>query len=180
MRSEAGVSLPGVHEGGSSVASPSESTSSYRSTMPAYDAQRRGAHGGLNISGGKSGPSHQSSAAVSGGERSEPSAQAEEKRSKVRFGKGRKSKKGRQLESVIDESAESQSVARPSPILQVRGKDQFGRALPGLEAPEDDEVIMKLSYDAPQDITKSKTPTSSLETHLSLLLLLLLLLSRCD
>ena len=157
LQSEAGISLPGLHEN----ASPSKSsTAGYRSAMPDYDVERRGGgrgqHGGLKISGGGGG-----SFAPAVGNRNEPPRQrdvAAEKKSKGWFGKGKKSKKGGVPVSVIDEVAESTSMARPSPILRLRtpgrggeeGMDQFGRpraAEP--EAPEDEEIRMQLSYDAP-------------------------------
>ena len=149
LHNEAELSLPGLHENTASKSS--TGTSYYRSAMPDYDVGKQ--HGGLNIS----------TAPV------KPSAQEEagEKKSRGWFGKGKKSKKSSVPVSVIDDVAEASDMARPSPILRVRApgrkggegesRDQFGRPRGGPEAPEDEEVRMHLSYDAPVDITKSKS-----------------------
>ena len=147
LHNETGLSLPGLHESASSKSS--GTTSYYRSAMPDYDVGKQ--HGGLNISSGTVSPS--------------AAEEVGEKKSKGWFGgKGKKPKKSDTPVSLIDEVAESSGMARPSPILQARasgrrgeeGRDQFGRPRTGPEAPEDEDVRMQLSYDAPVDITKSK------------------------
>ena len=178
LQREAGVSLPGF-QASSNVSSSSSSTASYSSTMPAYrQGGGRGHHGGFSPSGAppagreparRTGGTYNGDAhtpeKTAGGRNGLPGAGEEQKKSRGWFGKSKKStkKKDRVPVSVIDEVADQHS---PSPILQARGgggegRDQFGRPRPELEAPEDEELRMHLSYDAPVDITKSESSYSA-------------------
>lgn len=155
------------------VASSSNEMSSYRSTMPAYRQHTGGSgqHGRLNISSASGvnsnktrAESSQSSASVSspsdaiagleGRHKSSRGGEAKEKKPRTWFNRSKKSK--RAPENVIVE------VARASPMLHIRSlrsseKDQFGRPQAEPEELKDEEVLMQLSYDAPEDITKSKS-----------------------
>lgn len=165
LRSDSGVALPagGARESdnvvaSSSAASSSRSVSSYRSTMPAYGGGA-GGRGGFNISsnsGSKPPPPGYDEGRERGGA-------GETKKSKGWFGgKTKRSKKNHShQQSFIDDLAGD--VERPSPILRRGGgegegeKDQFGRPLASPDDPEDEEMRMKLSYDVPENITKSKS-----------------------
>ena len=166
LHNQVGVFLPDPHEG--YVASPSKSTASYRSTMPAYDVrqQQRG-KGQLSISGGKERKDRaalRQSDDVARDQSECPRAkEGQDKRSW--FGGRKKTKKTRDppSSSVIDEIALGKDVTRSSPMLQVRSatrggeKDQFGRPQTDPEEPRDEEARMQVSYDAPVDVTKCKT-----------------------
>ena len=166
LQNEAGVSLP-------ESASPAKtSKTSYRSTMPAYDVQRheggRGHHGGFDLGGapaGRGSGARQSSEGHTEKAGGRTDNKKDETEKKGWFGKrSTKKKKARVPVSLIDEVA---GASQPSPILQVRSSggggenDQFGRRRPEPEEPEDQELRMQLSYDAPVDITKSKTSTTT-------------------
>ena len=179
-----GVFLPDQHESG--VASPSKSTDSYRSTMPAYDDHShkgRGVHGKLAISSGaekETGlhvqPGGVSSSAARDAEsyvsgqvtsptrtRCDESESSRKKKSRGWFGGRKNTKKSRGVsDGVIDGVVEGKNAARSSPVLHARSamrsgdKDQFGRPQTVPDDEGDEEVRMQLSYDAPVDITKGK------------------------
>lgn len=142
------------------------STSSYRSTMPAYDYQHRGRgqHGKFNISSNNSSGRGAESSKQSrfGGEKSESPAKEKDKKSRGTgwFG-GKKTKRSEKVsDSVINGLTEGKNMVRVSPMLPIRStmrgdeKDQFGRLHAAPEEPDDEELRMKLSYEAPVDITK--------------------------
>ena len=174
LHKEGGVFLPGhdLHESG--VASPSNSASSYRSTMPAYDDHQHKVHGKLTISGVDKGGMHPGSvgtgryaenrtsgdtARTSYDAHESESPRKKEKKSRSWFGGKKNAKK---TDYVIDGIMEEKSVARSSPMLQVRSavrsgeKDQFGRPQTVPDERGDEEVRMHLSYDAPVNISKGK------------------------
>ena len=185
LQKEGGVFLPDQHEE-SGVASPSKYTSSYRSTMPAYDALQhrgRGVHGKLAISSGPekeaglhpssvssnaardagSSDSREATSPRTPSDGNESPRRKKDQKSRGWFG-GRKDakKNGGVPDSVIDGVVEGRNVTRSSPMLHVRRamrsgeKDQFGRPQTVPDEVGDAEVLMHLSYDAPVDITKGK------------------------
>ena len=163
LQGEGGVFLPETEE--KIVA---KETSSYRSTMPAYrHTGGRGQHGRLNISSGT--PAASNKTATSGDAArnrngKSPSSRAGEAREKTtkqpRSWFGRNPGGAPVVESV---TVEGTTVTRASPMLHVRSnmrsgdRDQFGRPQAEPEGSTDEEVRMQLSYDAPVDITKSKS-----------------------
>ena len=169
------------------VASSSKEMSSYRSTMPAYRQHTggRGQHGRLNISSASDvnsnkttrGESNQSStrpsdaiAGFEGSHKSSRGGETKEKKPRTWFNKSKKSKKAPENDIV--------EVARVSPMLHIRSlrggeKDQFGRPQAEPEESKDEEVRMQLSYDAPEDITKSNN--LSLEKRKSLIVYVIVL-----
>lgn len=157
----------------STVASPPQSMSSYRSTMPAYDLHQhrgRGQHGKLNISsndtehgfhsGKGAGSSKQSR------DKSESAAKEKEKKSRGSgwFG-GKKKRRTEKVSDSVFNGFERNNMARVSPMLPIRSTmrsdddtDQFGRPHAAPEEPGDEELRMKLSYDPPIDLSKGGVP----------------------
>lgn len=156
----------------STVASPPQSTSSYRSTMPAYNLHQhrgRGQHGKLNISsndaedGFPSGKGAGSSKAKQSRDKSESAAKEKEKKPRGAgwFG-GKKKKRTEKVSDCVINGGKN--MARVSPMLPIRStmksddKDQFGRLHATPEEPDDEELRMQLSYDAPIDPSKGGLP----------------------
>lgn len=156
----------------STVASPPQSMSSYRSTMPTDDLHQhrgRGQHGKLNITSndredgfrsGKGGGSSRQNR-----DKSESTAREKEKKSRGAgwFG-GKKKRRTEKVSDSIINGLEGRNMARVSPMLPIRStmkgndRDQFGRPHATPEEPDDEELRMKLSYDAPVDLSKGGLP----------------------
>ena len=167
--------LPEIYE--SEVASPSKSTSSYSSTMPAYNLHEhkgRGQYGMLSISSidksagvRSSSPGRRRNASSSPRVGKSDSPRKETgKNSRGWFHGGRKNAKTSQKDgfsdSVIEGVVQGNNMIRSSPMLHVRSamrsgeNDQFGRPQADPDELSDEEERMQLSYDAPVDVTRGE------------------------